>query len=57
MSDAWIVGGALRDELLGRPVRDVDIAVAGDADRAARALAGASAGRCSRCRRRSAPGA
>ncbi|MEA2361723.1 MAG: poly(A) polymerase [Thermoleophilaceae bacterium] len=39
MSDAWIVGGALRDELLGRPVRDVDVAVAGDPARAARALA------------------
>jgi putative nucleotidyltransferase with HDIG domain len=40
VSDAWIVGGALRDELLGRPVRDVDVAVAGDPARAARALAG-----------------
>ncbi len=39
MTDAWIVGGALRDELLGRPVRDVDVAVAGDPARAARALA------------------
>jgi putative nucleotidyltransferase with HDIG domain len=39
VSDAWIVGGALRDELLGRPVRDVDVAVAGDPARAARALA------------------
>jgi hypothetical protein len=24
--DAWIVGGAIRDELLGKPVRDLDIA-------------------------------
>ncbi len=32
----WVVGGALRDELLGRPVTDVDIAVAGDAEAAAR---------------------
>jgi poly(A) polymerase len=39
VSDAWIVGGAVRDELLGRPVRDVDVAVAGDPARAARALA------------------
>ena len=39
MSDAWIVGGALRDELLGRPVRDVDIAVTGDPERAARETA------------------
>ena len=39
MTDAWIVGGSLRDELLGRPVRDVDVAVAGDPARAAQALA------------------
>jgi poly(A) polymerase len=39
VSRAWIVGGALRDELLGRPVRDVDIAVAGDPERAAREAA------------------
>ena len=39
MTDAWIVGGALRDELLGRPVTDVDIAVPGDAGEPARALA------------------
>ena len=39
MTDAWIVGGSLRDELLGRPVRDVDVAVVGDPARAARALA------------------
>jgi poly(A) polymerase len=39
VTDAWIVGGALRDELLGRPVRDVDVAVAGDPKRAASALA------------------
>ena len=39
MSDTWIVGGALRDELLGRPVRDVDIAVAGDPAPLARAIA------------------
>ncbi|MGH2781934.1 MAG: HDIG domain-containing metalloprotein, partial [Thermoleophilaceae bacterium] len=32
----WTVGGALRDELLGRPVRDVDVAVQGDPARAAR---------------------
>ncbi len=39
MTDAWIVGGSLRDELLGRRVRDVDVVVAGDPARAARALA------------------
>jgi poly(A) polymerase len=39
VSRAWIVGGALRDELLGRPVSDVDIAVAGDPEKAAREMA------------------
>jgi poly(A) polymerase len=39
VTDTWIVGGALRDELLGRPVRDVDIAVAGDPAPVARAVA------------------
>jgi poly(A) polymerase len=39
VSDVWIVGGALRDELLERPVRDVDVAVAGDPAPVARALA------------------
>ena len=28
MRPAWIVGGTVRDELLGRPVTDVDVAVA-----------------------------
>ncbi len=36
---AWIVGGTVRDELLGRPVTDVDVAVAGGAEEAARAVA------------------
>lgn len=35
----WLVGGGLRDALLGRPVDDVDIAFDGDAGEAARALA------------------
>jgi poly(A) polymerase len=39
VTDAWIVGGALRDELLGRRVTDVDIAVRGDPAAPARALA------------------
>ena len=57
MSRSWIVGGALRDELLGREVTDIDIAVEGDPEAAARELARAScAGRCSGCPRRSAPG-
>jgi putative nucleotidyltransferase with HDIG domain len=36
---AWIVGGTVRDALLGRPVRDVDLAVEGSAEEAARAVA------------------
>ena len=39
MSRAWIVGGALRDELLGREVTDIDIAVEADPEAAARELA------------------
>ena len=39
MSGSWIVGGALRDELLGREVTDIDIAVEGDPQTAARELA------------------
>ncbi|MCC6832139.1 MAG: HD domain-containing protein [Thermoleophilia bacterium] len=35
----WIVGGCLRDALLGRPVADVDLAVAGDASALARGFA------------------
>jgi tRNA nucleotidyltransferase/poly(A) polymerase len=42
---AWLVGGAVRDQLLGRKTDDVDIAVAGDprplASRIARATGGA----------------
>jgi putative nucleotidyltransferase with HDIG domain len=30
-AEAWVVGGAVRDELLGRVVADVDLAVVGDA--------------------------
>ncbi len=36
---AWIVGGGLRDALLGRPVADVDVAIAGDPGAAAARLA------------------
>ncbi|MEW6582503.1 MAG: HD domain-containing protein [Actinomycetota bacterium] len=35
----WIVGGGLRDALMGRPVTDVDVALDGDAAAAARSLA------------------
>jgi tRNA nucleotidyltransferase (CCA-adding enzyme) len=29
--DVWVVGGAVRDALLGRPPKDIDLVVAGDA--------------------------
>jgi putative nucleotidyltransferase with HDIG domain len=35
----WVVGGAVRDAALGREVTDLDLAVAGDPGRAARAVA------------------
>ncbi len=38
-TDGWIVGGGLRDALLGRPVADVDLAVRADAKELARRLA------------------
>ena len=41
--NAWVVGGAIRDEFLGRPVVDVDIACR-DSERAARAYARRSGG-------------
>jgi putative nucleotidyltransferase with HDIG domain len=37
--DAWIVGGAVRDAALGKEVTDLDLAVAGDPGRAAKAVA------------------
>ena len=37
--EAWIVGGTIRDALLERPVRDVDVTVDGDPENAARAVA------------------
>jgi|GEM_PF-34560 len=40
----WLVGGAVRDALLGRPLNDVDIVVPGDAVGLARAVARASGG-------------
>ncbi|MGD8732187.1 MAG: hypothetical protein PVH92_09920, partial [Anaerolineales bacterium] len=40
-SKVWIVGGALRDHLLGRSYEDVDFAVKGDAIELARTLADA----------------
>jgi tRNA nucleotidyltransferase/poly(A) polymerase len=43
--EAWIVGGALRDLVLGRDVTEVDIAVTGDAGEIARALESQGHGR------------
>ncbi len=42
--DAWLVGGALRDRLLGRPTADYDAVVRGDPRQLARALARAAGG-------------
>ncbi len=39
---AWLVGGAVRDHALGRPVADLDVAVDGDPGEAARAIASAA---------------
>jgi poly(A) polymerase len=39
---AWLVGGAVRDALLGRATADLDLVVAGDAEVAARAVARAA---------------
>jgi poly(A) polymerase len=41
---AWIVGGAVRDRLLGRETTDLDLALAGSAEAAARAIARAGGG-------------
>ncbi len=43
-SPAYLVGGSLRDALLGRPLYDLDLAVPGDALAVARALADARGG-------------
>jgi poly(A) polymerase len=42
--EAWLVGGAVRDRLLGRPTDDVDLALEGDPREAARAIARATRG-------------
>jgi poly(A) polymerase len=46
-SPAWLVGGAVRDQLLGRETADYDVVVAGDPATAARAIA--RAGRPAAC--------
>lgn len=38
-SEVYLVGGAVRDALLGRPIRDLDFVLAGDAIRLARTVA------------------
>ena len=43
-TQAWLVGGAVRDRLLGRQTADVDIVVDGDPAAAARAVARAAGG-------------
>lgn len=40
--EAWLVGGAVRDRELGRPILDVDVVVAGEPDEAARTIAAAA---------------
>jgi poly(A) polymerase len=42
--EVWIVGGTIRDALLGRPVSDVDLVVRGDPESAARAVRSAAGG-------------
>src|SRR3954451_3288583 len=39
LAPAWLVGGAVRDLLLGAPSGDLDVAIEGDALRVARELA------------------
>ena len=56
-TSGWIVGGAVRDHLLDRPVDDWDVLVAGDPGAAARAHAAAAAARRSRSASATAPGA
>jgi putative nucleotidyltransferase with HDIG domain len=43
-ADAWVVGGAVRDALLGRSTTDLDVVVDGDARAAARAVARTAGG-------------
>ncbi len=38
-SDAWLVGGSVRDRLLGRSTADLDVAIGADTGKTARALA------------------
>ena len=38
-ANGWLVGGAVRDSILGRPVTDIDLVAPGDPEAAARAFA------------------
>jgi putative nucleotidyltransferase with HDIG domain len=40
----WVVGGAVRDAVLGRPIADVDLVVAGEPEPVARSVARAAGG-------------
>lgn len=44
LEEGWLVGGAVRDRLLGRPVLDMDVVVEGDPEAAARAVAAVQRG-------------
>jgi putative nucleotidyltransferase with HDIG domain len=44
LTEGWLVGGAIRDRLLGRPILDMDVVVEGDPEEAARAVAAAQRG-------------
>ena len=44
--EAWLVGGAVRDQLLGRATDDVDVSLEGDPQEAARAVARATRRLC-----------
>jgi tRNA nucleotidyltransferase/poly(A) polymerase len=43
-ASAWVVGGAVRDAMLGRPITDVDLVVTGEPKAAARAIGAAAGG-------------
>jgi poly(A) polymerase len=43
-TEAWVVGGTVRDALLGRPLEDLDLVVAADSEQAAKDLAGVAPG-------------
>jgi poly(A) polymerase len=42
--EGWLVGGAVRDRLLGRPTSDYDVALVGEVEPVARAVSRAAAG-------------